>query len=322
MQLAQLRYLLATAETGSFRAAAAKLYVSQSSVSVAVRDLERECGVTVFERTARGVTLTAEGAELANYARNVVVQADIMEQRYAKAQRAGRGRFAVSSQHYSLVVDAFADLVASHVGEGCDLALRESHTDEIIRDVRERRSEVGVVYLSNYNERVMRRALDEAGLKFSSLYKAIPHAIVGAGHPLAGRERIALGDLAPFRRIEQEQGMEASSFFAEEPIAAAPSARCIAVSDNGTMATLLARSDAYALGTGAFRAEGDVAAVPIETDEVMDVGYIMPHDAQPSVLARTFLELLARRIAGFDGPIEVTSLVCELAAGKVYDDAR
>lgn len=320
MQLTQLRYLIATAETGSFRAAASKLYVSQSSVSVAIRDLERECGTTIFERTARGVTLTAEGIELVNYARNVIVQADIMEQRYAKAQRAGRGRFAVSSQHYSLVVDAFADLMATHAGEEFDLALRESHTDEILRDVSERRSDLGIVYLSNYNERVMRRALDEFGLEFSSLYKAVPHAIVDAEHPLASSGRITLADLAPFRRIEQEQGMEASSFFAEEPIAAAPSARHVTVNDNGTMATLLARSDAYALGTGAFRAEGNVVAVPIETDEVMDVGYIMPQDAQLGEVARTFLELLAQRIVGFDGPIEVTPLARELAAGKGVSD--
>lgn len=313
MQLTQLRYIIATAEAGSFRAASAKLYVTQSSVSTAVRDLERETGVTVFERTARGVTLTAEGVELVNYARNVITQADLMEQRYVKTSRHDRERLAVSSQHYSLVVDAFGDLLTAHSDDDSELALHESHTDEIIRDVRERRSDLGVVYLSTYNERVMRRVLAESNLEFASLYTVCPHVIIGSTHPLSGRESVTLADLAPFRRIEQEQGMEASLFFAEEPIAAAPTTRRITVSDNGTMATLLSRCDAYALGTGAFRAEGDVVAIPIVTDELMDVGYATLRGVQENTLAREFLELLANRIITFDGPIQPSPLACELA---------
>lgn len=313
MQIQQLRYLIATVEAGSFRAAANELFVSQSSISVAVRDLERETGVTVFERTSRGVTLTAEGAELVAMARSVVEQADLMERRYSRASRTARTRFAVSSQHYSLVVEAFGDFIASRADDACDFALRESRTDEIIRDVQEMRSDLGIIYRSNYNERVMARALSEAGLVFESLYTAAPHAIVRREHPLASKASIKMGDLAGLYRFEQEQGIESSTFFAEEPLAAVPCSRRIVISDNGTLSTLLGRCDGYALGTGAFRPEGNVIAIPIETDEIMDVGYIRRADVEPGELAVDFLRRLAHRIATFDGSIEVSAATQELA---------
>ena len=315
MQIQQLRYLIATAEAGSFRAAAHELYVSQSSISVAVRDLERETGVTVFERTSRGVTVTAEGAELVALARSVIEQADILEKRYSREVRASRARLAVSSQHYSLVVQAFGDFIAARQDDVCEFALRESRTDQIIRDVAEMRSDLGIIYRSNYNERVMVRALTEAGLEFESLYVATPHVIVRRSHPLAGRESVTMDDLSSFYRFEQEQGIEASTFFAEEPLAAVPCSRRITISDNGTLETLLGCCDGYAIGTGAFRPEGNVVPIPIATDEVMDVGYIKRTDAAPRELAIQFLGCLARRIEAFSDSVKI-SVATRVLAGK------
>jgi len=313
MQIQQLRYLIAVAEAGSFRAAASKLYVSQSSVSVAVRDLEREAGVTVFERTARGTTLTSEGVELVSYARDVVERVDLMERRFSRRNSEKRARFAVSSQHYSIVVEAFGDFVAARNDDACEFSLRESHTDIIIRDVQEMRSDLGIIYLSNYNDRVIGRMLDEAGIEFTPLYAAAPHALVGRKHPLAGENSVKMEDLSPFYRFEQEQGMEGSTFFAEEPLAAVPCARRIVISDNGTLSTLLSRCDGYALGTGAFRPEGDVVSIPIETDEVMNVGFIQRSGMQRGKLADAFLHFLCQRILSFEGPIEPTDATSELA---------
>lgn len=306
MQIQQLRYLIAVAEAGSFRAAAAKLYVSQSSVSVAVRDLEREAGVTVFERTARGVTLTSEGVELLNYARDVIERMDLMERRFSRRNGERRARLAVSSQHYSIVVEAFGDFVAARSDETCEFSLLESHTDTIIRDVQEMRSDLGIIYLSNYNDRVIGRILDEAGIEFTPLYAAAPHALVSRKHPLAGASTVKMEGLAPYYRFEQEQGMEGSTFFAEEPLAAVPCSKRIVISDNGTLSTLLGRCDGYALGTGAFRPEGDVVSIPIETDEVMNVGFIQRAGVQQSELARSFLHFLSQRILAFEGSIEPT----------------
>ena len=313
MQIQQLKYLVATAEAGSFRAAANNLFVSQSSISVAVRDLERETGITAFERTSRGVTLTADGSELVAMARSAIEQIELIEKRYERTSGAARKRFAVSSQHYSLVVEAFGDFLLARSDESCDFALRESRTDEIMRDVAELRSDMGVIYRSNYNERVVTRALTEAGLTFESLYVATPHAIFGSDHVLAGRKSVTIDELSDYYRFEQEQGMEASTFFAEEPLAAAPCKRKVTISDNGTLSTLLSQCDGYALGTGAFRPEGNVVAIPLETDEVMDVGYIMRADIEPNELALQFLGCLARRIVSFDGSVTISAETRKLA---------
>lgn len=313
MQIQQLRYLIAVAEEGSFRGAATKLYVSQSSVSVAVKDLERETGVTVFERTARGTTLTSEGVEFVNYARDVVERVDLMERRYSRQDDLQWARLAVSSQHYSLVVEAFGDFVAARDDEACEFSLRESYTDVIIRDVQEMRSDLGIIYLSNYNDRVIGRMLDEAGVEFTSLFEAVPHALVNRRHPLASKERVRTDDLAPFYRFEQERGIEGSTFFAEEPLAAVPCRKRIVIGDNGTLSTLLGRCDGYALGTGAFRPEGDVVSIPIDSDEVMNVGYICRKDVKSSPLATEFLKLLSKRIVAFEGSIKPSSIAQTLS---------
>lgn len=312
MQLQQLKYLIAAAEHGSFRSAAQALYISQSSVSVAIKDLEQELGVAVFERTSRGISLTPEGAEVTERARAIVEQLDAIESLYARerVEADPATRLAVSSQHYSLVVDAFGDFVAAHTGEPSVFALRESYTNEIIRDVQEGRSDLGVVYLSNYNDRAVRRALAAADLAFTSLYVARPHVVVRADHPLAASALVALEELERYPRFEQDRGLEGSSYFAEEPLASIPSARRMVVSDNGTLSTLLGRTDGYVLGTGAFPDEGRrFAAVPIDTDEVMNIGFIRQAGVDPSPLAREFLGLLSQRILAFEGPIEPSSFV-------------
>lgn len=314
MQLQQLKYLIAAAEHGSFRSAAQALYISQSSVSVAIKDLEQELGAAVFERTSRGIALTPEGAEVVERARAIVEQLDAIESLYTRGHTdtGPAAHLAVSSQHYTLVVDAFGSFVAAHADETSLFALHESYTNEIIRDVQEGRSDLGIVYLSNYNDRAIRRALTAAGLTFTSLYIARPHAIVRAGHPLAAHSTVSLDDLEDYPRFEQDRGLEGSSYFAEEPLASTPSTRRIVVSDNGTLSTLLCRTDGYALGTGAFPGEGSrFTAVPISTDEVMNVGFIRRESAESSPFADEFLKLLSQRIIAFDGPIEPSSFTME-----------
>ena len=205
--------------------------------------------------------------------------------------------------------------MAAHADEPCALALRESYTNEIIRDVQEGRSDLGVVYLSNYNDRAMRRALAAASLSFTPLYVARPHVIVGADHPLAGKPEVSLEELAGYPRFEQDRGLEGSSYFAEEPLAATPSSGKIVVSDNGTLSTLLARVDGYALGTGAFPDEGSrFVAVPINTDEVMNIGFIRLDNALPNPHADEFLGLLSQKVLAFDGPVEPSSFAVEHGA--------
>ena len=224
MRLQQLRYLIAVAESGSINSIAHSHYISQSALSTSIRELEEEMGVKVFNRTNKGITLTSEGVELLAYARQVVEQADLMIRHYESDRNDTYRKLSVSSQHYAFVVNAFTEFVAKRHDESCDFTLRETRTADVIDDVRTFRSDIGVLYLSTYNERVLRRRLDEANLRFVSLFRARPHVFVREGHPLAGRKSLRVQDLEDYPRYTFEQGPEGSLYYSEEPLSSLPTA--------------------------------------------------------------------------------------------------
>lgn len=301
MTLQQLRYLIAIANHGSISAAAHTLYVSQSSLSVAVRDIERETGVTIFERSNRGITLTRDGMELLGYARQVVEQADLMEERYSgRSERADR-RLAITSQHYAFVVEAFLEMVEQYEGDGYNFSLRETRTSEVIEDVRDFRSDLGVLYLSTFNESVIGHALEDANLSFTQLFCAQPHVFVSEHHPLACRAEVTVEELADYPRYAFEQGTNNSFFYAEEPLAELPHDKCISVSDRGTLSNLLAHHNGYTVSTGVLSSEmyTGIASVPLATKEIMRVGYIVHNERQLSELAEHYLEKLSLFVEGY-----------------------
>ncbi len=215
MKLQQLRYLVAVVGYGSFNKASQALYVSQPTMSKAVEDLEREMGITILARTNRGVTLTEEGTRFLSYARQVVEQADLLEEQY-KGSAPARRVFSISSQHYAFVVNAFVRLVEEVGRDRYEFSLREGRTADIIEDVRLGRSELGVIYLSHFNAEVMERVCRNAGLSFTDLFTATPHVFVGRNNPLAQRSSVTLDDLVPYPRLSYDQGERNSFYFAEE----------------------------------------------------------------------------------------------------------
>ncbi len=301
MTLQQLRYLIAIASHGSISAAAHSLYVSQSSLSVAVRDVERETGVTIFERSNRGITLTSDGVELLGYARQVVEQADLMSQRYSTRKGQGAQRLAITSQHYAFVVEAFLELSEEYEGDIYNFSLRETRTSEVIEDVRDFRSDLGVLYLSSFNESVIGHALEDANLSFNLLFTARPHIFVSTSHPLAGRSEVTLDDLSDYPRYAFEQGNANSFFYAEEPFAELPHDKRISVSDRGTLSNLLAHHNGYTISTGVLSSEmyTGIASVPLQTKELMRVGYIVHNERQLSDLAQRYIEKLSLFIEGY-----------------------
>lgn len=303
MTLQQLRYLIAIANHGSISAAAHTLYVSQSSLSVAVRDIERETGVTIFERSNRGITLTSDGVELLGYARQVVEQADLMAQRYSgRGDKGGQAqRLAITSQHYAFVVEAFLELAEEYEGDVYNFSLRETRTSEVIEDVRDFRSDLGVLYLSSFNESVIGHALEDANLSFNLLFSAQPHIFVSDSHPLASRTEVTLDDLVPYPRYAFEQGNANSFFYAEEPFAELPHDKRIAVSDRGTLSNLLAHHNGYTISTGVLSSEmyTGIASVPLQTKELMRVGYIVHNERQLSDLAQRYIEKLSLFVEGY-----------------------
>ena len=298
MTLQQLRYLIAVCEHGSIHSAAQNLYVSQSNLSTAIKELEKELGITIFIRSNRGVTLTNDGTELLGYARQVVEQADMLEDRYTQGNRDNM-RLAVSTQHYYFSLQAFINVAERCASSRYDFTLRECATGQIIEDVRTFRSSIGVLYLDDFNGRVLRRALDEADLSFTPLFDANVHVFVGDHHPLAGRTSVRLEDLDPYPRYSFEQGTANSFYYSEEPFGYLPHDRNIRFSDRGTLTNLLTSFNGYTISTGVLSSEmhQGITAIPLDVNERMQVGYIMHNERKPGELLTRYIEELHRVIA-------------------------
>ena len=301
MTLTQLRYVVAVAEAGSISAAAARLFISQPSLSKSVSELEAEMGVQIFERGARGVRETEEGTRFLSYARQVVEQADLLESQYLHGTPPRRV-FAVSSQHYAFVVNAFVELVRELGREKYEFSLREGTTAGIIDDVRTQRSELGVIYRSHFNREVIAGAVSRAELKFEPLFVARPHVFVSRRSPLAGRESVTLADLAPFPRLTYDQGAQNSFFFSEEPHPTEAVDKQIVVTDRATLFNLLIGLDGYTISSGILSADlngDDIVAVPLESEEEMEVGYLHLAGRPLSVVAGRYVEQLRAYIGSY-----------------------
>ena len=295
MTLQQLRYLIAIAEHGSMNAAAYNLYASQSNLSTAIRDLERELGITIFKRSNRGVTLTSEGTELLGYARQVVEQADMLQSRYSKGD-AGRTRLAVSAQHYAFSVQAFLEVIAECETDDYEFVMRETSTGQIIEDVGSFRSEIGILYMDDFNRRVLEKAIRDDNLQFYPLFDASIHVFVGEGHPLAQHELVRPEDLEAWPCLTFEQGTENSFYFSEEPLSFLPHRKMIRVTDRGTITSLLTHHNGYLLSTGVLSDEMQQGIVsrPLDTKERMRVGYLVHRERKPSELLERYIARLSK----------------------------
>ncbi len=301
MTLQQLRYIMQIVQSGSISTAAQKLFITQPSLSKSVADLEKEMGITIFNRNNRGVYLSDEGAKFLAYARQIVEQADLLEHQYKFGPPIKRS-FAVSSQHYAFVVDAFVALIHDFKGEQYEFALRESRTYDIIEDVRTQRSEMGILYLSKFNRDVLQRIFQNAELHFVPLFKARPHVFLSRRHPLAKKETVTLSDLKRYPRLSYEQGLDHAFHFTEELHSTEESQQNIVVSDKSTMFQLMGDLLGYNIASGALNADPDseeIVPVPLKSAESMDVGYIHPTDHPLSALSEQFLEHLKVSIEAF-----------------------
>ena len=207
--------MITVAEKGSITEAAKELFLSQPSLSGAIKEVENEAKTVIFNRCRAGVALTMEGMEFLGYARQVVQQMELLESRYIENQPE-KQRFCISTQHYTFAANAFVELVKQFGQERYEFILNETQTYQIIMDVRNRFSDLGVLYLSKANENVLMKVFEEYNLKFYELFPAAPHVFLRKGHPLADREKINLNDLKPYPRLNFVQGSYESSNFAEE----------------------------------------------------------------------------------------------------------
>ncbi len=273
--LQQLQYFIEVSAEGSITAAADLLYVAQPTLSAAMRDLEGRVGRDLLVRSARGVTLTSDGAEFLGYARQVVEQAELLEQRYL-GRPPSRRLLGVSTQHYSFAVDAFVRMVRSANAAEYEFSLRETRTWDIIEDVRTLRSELGILFRNDFNRNVIDKLLRDSGLAFHTLFIAEPHIFVSRRNPLASKGRATLDDLAELPRLTFDQGANNSFYFAEEILSTLSSKREIRVSDRATIFNLMIGLDGYTISTGMISNDLDpeIVAVPLEVDETIEIGWI------------------------------------------------
>ena len=304
MTLKQLHYIAVITEKGSITEAAKALFIAQPSLKTAVRDLENELGITIFARSKKGITLTTEGEEFLSYARQVLEQTGLIEQKYKGAAR-GKQRFAVSAQHYSFVIEAFVDTLQTCGGDSYEFHMRETKTYDIIEDVAHLRSEIGVLYLNGFNEAVLRRTLSEYGLGFHHLFTAQPHVFIGSNSPLAGKDVLTLDDLAPYPRLSYEQGERGSFYFSEEILSTLPRDRDIVVCDRATLFNLLIGMNGYTICSGVISEAlngKNIVAKPLAADDYMEIGYILPQAVRPGKVTQCFIAALEKYTGGAPQP--------------------
>lgn len=282
MTLTQLRYLMTIARTGSFNKAAEQLYVSQPSLTNAVKELEKELGITLFYRSGRGVTLTGDGTEFLLYAKQLYGQYEEILERYGKSG-SSRKKFGVSTQHYSFAVKAFVDLAKQFDMSQYEFAIRETRTAEVISDVSTMRSEIGVLYLCDFNRKSMEKLLKSAGLEFHHLIECQAYVYLWKGHPLAKEHSICFEQLKDYPCLSFEQGDDSSFYLAEEILSTNDYARIIRANDRATMLNLMVGLGGYTLCSGIICEElngSDYLTVPFEADErnqnsTMEIGYVV-----------------------------------------------
>ena len=292
MTLAQLRYTIAIAKAGSMNEAAKSLYISQPSLSTAIRELEAETGVEIFRRTNRGIAVTPAGEEFLGYARQVVEQYELMEAKYISKEQS-RKKFSVSMQHYTFAVNAFVELVKQFGMDEYEFAVRETKTYEVIEDVKEFRSEIGIIYINDFNQKVLTKMIKESDLEFHPILDCGVYVYLWKGHPLANKEEISIEELEEYPCLAFEQGNYNSFYFAEEVLSTYEYKRLIRANDRATLLNLMVGLNAYTLCCGII-CEGlngeDYCAVKLKSNEHMTIGYLKRKGVALSPLGQKYLE--------------------------------
>ncbi|RKW18141.1 MAG: LysR family transcriptional regulator, partial [Catonella sp.] len=278
MRIQQLQYLEKIVESGSINEAAKALFLSQPSLSNAIKELEQEMDLQLLVRQKSGVSLTNEGREFMIYARQILDQVKLMEAKY-KQHTVRKQAFSVSAQHYAFVVHAFVDLIKQVDAEEYQFTLRETETQNILEDVMSFKSSLGILYLNKFNRQVLTKLFKEKKLKFTPLFKAKPHVFVCRDNPLAQKSSVKLRDLEDYPYLSYEQGQENSFYFAEEILSTLNRKMHIKVSDRATIFNLMVGLNGYTISSGIISSElndDKIIAIPLEVDDMMTLGYLMP----------------------------------------------
>jgi DNA-binding transcriptional LysR family regulator len=296
MTLTQMLYAVKIAETKSMNKAASELFVTQPALSSTIRDLEEEIHTRIFIRTSKGIVVTTEGEDFLSYARQMLEINNMMEERFIHRHQT-RINFSVSMQHYSFAVEAFITLAREFKIEEYELAIHETKTHEVIENVKNFRSEIGVLYLNEFNQKVMQRIFSENGLEFEPLFQCGTSVYLYKKHPLADRDKINFEELVDYPFLSFEQGDRNSFYFAEEMFSLMSYKQIIKVDDRATMLNLMVGMNGFTLCSGLIC--GDLngekyVSVPLDTEDKMMIGYIKRKNIPLSALGEKYIDILKK----------------------------
>ncbi|MHC5248513.1 LysR family transcriptional regulator [Enterococcus sp. LJL90] len=294
MRIQQLEYLEMIAKTGSINEAAKKLFLTQPSLSNAIKELENEMGVQLLLRSKMGVTLTNDGREFLIYARQILDQVYLLEERYQQ-QSVRKQAFSVSAQHYAFVVHAFVELIHGVTTAEYQFTLRETETENILDDLTSFKSEIGVLYVNDFNRQVMTKLFKEKDLVFTPLFVAQPHVFVGRQNPLTQKKTVQLEDLQEYPYLSYEQGDSNSFYFAEEILSTLEHKKSIKVSDRATIFNLMVGLDGYTISSGIISSElndDKIVAIPLAVEDSLTLGWIKQKQLELSPIAQEYLQIL------------------------------
>ena len=307
MTLQQLKYVTTIANIGSISEAAKRLFVSQPSLTKAIKELEKEMGITIFDRTNKGITVSKEGERFLGYARQVLEQAALLEEQY-KSQSGGKKQFSVSTQHYSFAVNAFVELLKGAEIDQYDVSLRETQTYEIIDDVAHMKSEIGLLFYNDFNRPVLEKLIHTNELTFTELFTAHPHIFIGKNHPLANKDVVSMDELEEYPYISFEQGDHNSFYFSEEIFSTVVRPKHIRVRDRASLFSLLLGLHGYTVSSGVIDEEvngENIISVPLAEEGLMHIGYITNNKMHRSRLGQEYIQALEQYVGNYGRHIKL-----------------
>ena len=307
MTLQQLKYVTTIANIGSISEAAKRLFISQPSLTKAIKELEKEMGITIFDRTNKGITVSKEGERFLGYARQVLEQAALLEEQY-KSQSGGKKQFSVSTQHYSFAVNAFVELLKGAGIDQYDVSLRETQTYEIIDDVAHMKSEIGLLFYNDFNRPVLEKLIHTNELTFTELFTAHPHIFIGKNHPLANKDVVSMDELEEYPYISFEQGDHNSFYFSEEIFSTVVRPKHIRVRDRASLFSLLLGLDGYTVSSGVIDEEvngENIISVPLAEEGLMHIGYITNNKMHRSRLGQEYIQALEQYVGNYGRHIKL-----------------
>ena len=295
MTLQQLKYALTIADCGSMNEAAKQLFISQPSLSETMKELETEIGLDIFLRSNRGIVITPEGEEFLGYARQVTEQFGLLQSKYI--DKKVKEKFSVSTQHYTFAVKAFVETVKQIGMEQYEFAVHETTTISVIENVKNFKSEIGVLYENDFNEKVLNKMFKENGLEFVELFSCDTFVYLWSGHPLAKQDVITMEELDEYPCLSFDQGKNNSLYMAEEMKSTYEYKRLIKANDRATLLNLMIGLNAYTLCSGIICEDlngNDYKAVPLKETEKMRIGYIKRKGAKVSHIGELYIEELKK----------------------------